>query len=102
MGSTACKIDGLFAGESMFHRRRDASKVALIALVERLRSIDAVLLDVQWLTPHLASLGAVEVSRRDYLTRLDTALQTTTAAVRCRRRSHPRAAMTPVSRRPAV
>ena len=77
-GLYGVKIDGLFAGESMFHRRRDASKVALLALVERLRSIDAVLLDVQWLTPHLASLGAVEVSRRDYLTRLDTALQTTT------------------------
>jgi leucyl/phenylalanyl-tRNA--protein transferase len=77
-GLYGVKIDGLFAGESMFHRRRDASKVALLGLVERLRSIDAVLLDVQWLTPHLASLGAVEVSRREYLTRLDTALQTPT------------------------
>ena len=77
-GLYGVKIDGLFAGESMFHRERDASKVALLALVERLRSIDAVLLDVQWLTPHLASLGAVEVSRRDYLTRLDAALRTTT------------------------
>ena len=56
-------IEGLFAGESMFHRGRDASKVALVGLVERLRAIGAVLLDVQWLTPHLASLGAVEVPR---------------------------------------
>ena len=60
-------IGGLFAGESMFHRRTDASKVALVGLVELLRD-DGVadrLLDVQWLTPHLASLGAVEVARAD-------------------------------------
>ncbi|MGI8752474.1 MAG: leucyl/phenylalanyl-tRNA--protein transferase [Acidimicrobiales bacterium] len=59
-------IGGLFAGESMFHRRTDASKVALVGLVERLRSGGATLLDVQWLTPHLASLGAVEVARPRY------------------------------------
>jgi leucyl/phenylalanyl-tRNA--protein transferase len=59
-------IGGLFAGESMFYRQRDASKVALIALVEALRNGGGHLLDVQWLTPHLASLGAVEVSRRRY------------------------------------
>jgi len=67
-------IGGLFAGESMFHRRRDASKVALVALVERLRAIGAALLDVQWCTPHLASLGAVEVSRMRYLQLLADAL----------------------------
>lgn len=67
-------IGGLFAGESMFHIERDASKVALLALVERLRAIGIVLLDVQWLTPHLASLGAVAISRDDYLERLTTAL----------------------------
>ena len=59
-------IGGLFAGESMFYRQRDASKVALIALVEALRNGGGRLLDVQWLTPHLASLGAVDVSRRRY------------------------------------
>ena len=60
-------LGGLFAGESMFHRRTDASKVAFIGLVERLRSGGASLFDVQWCTPHLASLGAVEVSRDHYL-----------------------------------
>jgi leucyl/phenylalanyl-tRNA--protein transferase len=60
-------IGGLFAGESMFHRRTDASKVALVALVERLREGGATLLDVQWRTPHLASLGVVEVPRARYL-----------------------------------
>lgn len=72
-------VNGLFAGESMFHRATDASKVALVGLVERLRDIGAVLLDVQWLTEHLASLGAVELSRSDYLQRLGFALNTTTA-----------------------
>jgi leucyl/phenylalanyl-tRNA--protein transferase len=73
-GLYGVEIDGLFAGESMFHRQRDASKVALVALVERLRSAGAVLLDVQWCTPHLRSLGAVEVSRREYRARLGQAL----------------------------
>jgi leucyl/phenylalanyl-tRNA--protein transferase len=61
-------IGRLFAAESMFHRRTDAGKTALVALAERLGP-DA-LIDVQWLTPHLASLGAVEVPRREYLARL--------------------------------
>jgi leucyl/phenylalanyl-tRNA--protein transferase len=77
-GLYGVKVEGLFAGESMFHRGRDASKVALLALVERLQSIGAVLLDVQWLTPHLASLGAVEVPRERYLDLLEVALRTTT------------------------
>ena len=67
-------IGGLFAGESMFHRRRDASKVALAALVDLLRDGVPRLLDVQWVTPHLQSLGAVEIPRADYLRRLDSAL----------------------------
>ncbi len=66
-------IGGLFAGESMFHHATDASKVALVSLVERLRQQGFALLDVQWNTPHLASLGAVEVSRSTYLDRLGTA-----------------------------
>lgn len=67
-------IGGLFAGESMFHRERDASKVALVELVRILREGGAAMLDVQWLTPHLASLGAVEVSRDEYLALLPDAL----------------------------
>lgn len=70
-------VGGLFAGESMFHRVRDASKVALVALVELLSDehVERRLLDVQWLTPHLASLGAVEVPRAAYLRALGRALQ---------------------------
>jgi leucyl/phenylalanyl-tRNA--protein transferase len=59
----------------MFHRGRDASKVALVGLVDHLRAIGVLLLDVQWLTPHLASLGAVEISRADYLAGLALALE---------------------------
>jgi len=69
-------VAGLFAGESMFHRARDASKIALAALVEHLRTQGFTLLDVQLLTPHLASLGAVEISRAQYLERLAAALAT--------------------------
>jgi leucyl/phenylalanyl-tRNA---protein transferase len=60
-------IGGLFAAESMFHRVTDAGKAALAALVELLRDGDASLLDVQWTTPHLSSLGAVDVPRAKYL-----------------------------------
>lgn len=70
-------IGGLFAGESMFHRRTDASKVALVALVGLMRDehADRRLLDVQWRTDHLATLGAVEVPRRRYLKELRRALE---------------------------
>jgi leucyl/phenylalanyl-tRNA---protein transferase len=67
-------IDGLFAAESMFHRARDASKVALVALVQHARGVGTTLLDVQMPTPHLASLGARSIPRRDYLRRLASAL----------------------------
>ena len=69
-------IGGLFAGESMFHRVPDASKVALVGLVDLLRDEHAPdrLLDVQWVTSHLASLGVVEISRSVYLRRLARAL----------------------------
>lgn len=77
-GLYGVSIGGLFAGESMFHDPeigRDASKVALMALVERLSAAGGErLLDVQWQTPHLASLGVVEISRREYLQRLGMAL----------------------------
>ncbi|MCP3855961.1 MAG: leucyl/phenylalanyl-tRNA--protein transferase [Actinomycetia bacterium] len=68
-------IGGLFAGESMFHRRTDASKVALVGLVDRLDHHPDTLLDVQWATDHLRTLGCVEVSRRTYLDRLARALK---------------------------
>jgi leucyl/phenylalanyl-tRNA---protein transferase len=64
----------LFAGESMFHRSRDASKVALVALVERMRDRGMSLLDLQWCTSHLASLGAIEVPRDEYLRRVAVAV----------------------------
>jgi leucyl/phenylalanyl-tRNA--protein transferase len=67
-------IGGLFAGESMFSRQRDASKVALVALVEVLRRQPEALLDVQWVTDHLASLGAVAIEREEYLRRLAVAI----------------------------
>ena len=60
-------IGGLFAAESMFHRATDAGKVALVALVEWLRARGAKLLDVQWATPHLETLGAIEIPRAEYL-----------------------------------
>ena len=66
-------IGGFFAGESMFHRRRDASKVALVRLVSEMHPEG--LLDVQWQTDHLASLGAIEVPQAVYLSRLEEALR---------------------------
>jgi leucyl/phenylalanyl-tRNA---protein transferase len=72
-------IGGLFAGESMFHTETDASKVALVALVHGLRTSGFGLLDVQWKTPHLASLGVVEVPRQEYLDRLAAAVHQPTS-----------------------
>jgi leucyl/phenylalanyl-tRNA--protein transferase len=68
-------IGGAFFGESMFHRATDASKVALVALVERLRGRGYRLLDTQWVTEHLVQFGAVEVPRSKYLQLLDQSLQ---------------------------
>ena len=68
-------LHGAFFGESMFHTETDASKVALAALVERLRERDYRLLDVQWVTPHLARFGAVGIPRNEYLERLDRAMR---------------------------
>jgi len=75
-GLYGVRIGRFFAGESMFHRATDASKVALCALVDRLDHQGAALLDVQWMTPHLRSLGAVEVRRDEYLRRLAEAVMT--------------------------
>ena len=69
-GLYGVRIDGLFAGESMFHRERDASKVALMALVDLMRTSGMTLLDVQWCTEHLASLGAIAIPRQEYLAKL--------------------------------
>jgi leucyl/phenylalanyl-tRNA---protein transferase len=71
-------IGGLFAAESMYSARTDASKAAFVGLVEVLRGAGDPgdrLIDVQWLTPHLASLGAVEVSRSEYRRRVSAALR---------------------------
>jgi len=73
-GTYGVALGGAFMAESMFHRETDASKVALAALVTRLRERDFVLLDVQYVTPHLEGLGAVEIPRRDYERRLERAL----------------------------
>jgi leucyl/phenylalanyl-tRNA--protein transferase len=68
-------LGGAFFGESMFHRETDASKVVLAALVDRLQRRSFRLLDVQWLTPHLAQFGAIEIPRKVYLSRLRQALE---------------------------
>jgi len=68
-------LGGAFFGESMFHRATDASKVALVYLVERMRTRGYALLDVQFMTAHLRRFGAVEIPRREYLRRLRAALR---------------------------
>lgn len=73
-GLYGVRIGGLFAGESMFSTETDASKVALVALVDWLKATDGRLLDVQWKTEHLATLGVIEVSRPRYLALLTDAL----------------------------
>ena len=89
-GLYGVSVGGLFAGESMFHRERDASKAALVALVELLREDGDPrrLLDVQWRTEHLAGLGVVEVSRAEYRNRLALALRCPLPA-RLARPAHP-------------
>ncbi len=73
-GLYGVQVGGLFAGESMFHVATDASKVALVGLVSALREVGAELLDVQWSTPHLATLGVQELTRRDYLALVSQAI----------------------------
>ena len=75
-GLYGVRIGGLFSGESMFHIQRDASKVAVMALVDLMRSSGMTLLDVQWWTEHLGSLGAIDIPRREYLSRLASAVAT--------------------------
>ena len=68
-------VGGAFFGESMFHRVANASKIALAALVQHLRSRKFVLLDTQWLTPHLQQFGGIEISRNHYLRLLRSAVE---------------------------
>lgn len=68
-------IGGAFFGESMFHRATDASKIALVALVERLRARGFKLLDTQWLTPYLAQFGTHEIPKHEYLAKLKAAIE---------------------------
>ena len=67
-------VGGAFFGESMFHKETDASKVALVALVTRMRERGFQLLDTQWATPHLRTFGTAEVSRETYVRLLQPAL----------------------------
>lgn len=73
-GLYGIRINGFFAGESMFSAQRDASKVALVHLVDHLNSTGGRLLDTQWRTDHLATLGAIEVERAKYLRLLAAAI----------------------------
>lgn len=73
-GLYGVSLGGAFFGESMFHRATDASKVALAHLAARLNHGGYTLLDTQFVTPHLATLGAIEISRDDYHRQLDDAL----------------------------
>jgi leucyl/phenylalanyl-tRNA---protein transferase len=74
-GLYGVSLGGAFMGESMFSTATDASKICLVALVEHLKERGYVLHDVQFWTPHLASLGVTEIPRKEYERRLKTALQ---------------------------
>ena len=76
-GVYGVSLGATFFGESMFSHRRDASKIALAYLVDRLRLTAFTLFDTQFITPHLQRLGAVEISRQDYLAQLQSALAQT-------------------------
>jgi leucyl/phenylalanyl-tRNA--protein transferase len=73
-------LAGVFFGESMFHRKTDASKVALVSLVETLREKNFRILDTQWMTDHLRQFGGYELPRREYLAQLQAALVATEAS----------------------
>ena len=76
-GLYGVSIGGAFMGESMFHERTDASKICLLYLVERLKSRGFVLLDCQFMTPHLAKFGAINIPKSEYIDRLHRALALT-------------------------
>lgn len=73
-GLYGVSIGRMFAGESMFHTETDASKAALVHTVDVLNAVGITLFDVQWMTPHLSTLGAIDLSRSDYLRRLEEAV----------------------------
>lgn len=73
-GLYGVELPGVFFGESMFSRKTDASKIALVALVDNLRARNFKLLDTQWMTPHLRQFGGCEVPREEYLSKLRAAL----------------------------
>lgn len=76
-GLYGVEVNGLFAGESMFHRKTDASKTAMVYLVEKLRDAGGErIFDVQWQTPHLKSMGVIEISRQKYLKELKKVMKT--------------------------
>ena len=74
-GLYGVSIGGAFFGESMFHRKRDASKIALVHLVEKLKAGGFMLLDTQFITEHLKQFGAIEISRSNYLKLLQKAIE---------------------------
>ena len=74
-GLYGVSIGGAFFGESMFSREANASKVALVALVEHLRKRNFILLDTQWTTPHLRQFGAVDIPKNDYIKQLNEAIR---------------------------
>ena len=74
-GLYGVSLGGAFFGESMFSHKTDASKIALVALVEKLRSLDYELLDTQWMTPHLRQFGGYEIPREEYLDHLQRAME---------------------------
>lgn len=80
-GLYGVQLGGFFGGESMFHRRSDASKAAVAFLVERCRDAGVVLLDAQVPNPHLESIGAIEIVRDEYLDRLERALDVPAASI---------------------
>ena len=78
-GLYGLSIGNFFAGESMFHRSTDASKAAVAYLAEKMNGLPNALFDVQWLTPHLETLGAIEISREDYVQQLNASTAHTTS-----------------------
>ena len=74
-GLYGVSIGGAFFGESMFSRESNASKVALVALVNHLRKRNFILLDTQWTTPHLRQFGAVDIPKNDYMKQLNEAIK---------------------------
>ena len=79
-GLYGVEVNGLFAGESMFHKQTDASKTAMVYLVNQLKEAGGErIFDVQWQTPHLKSMGVIKISRAKYISLLPEVMNTTPA-----------------------